>query len=179
MGKKAKKRKTARLADVRALERRLVAVEEQLAESVVAVARGPRDAADDGVGDPAPTDGERPPVGGVTVVGSIDLPTGGHVERRWEEPTADLLAGPWDAATDRLAALAHPVRVELLRHVLRGVWSTAGLAALDIVGTTGQLYHHLNQLVAAGWLQHTGRGRYEVPGERVVPLLAVVAAARS
>lgn len=46
------------------------------------------------------------------------------------------------------------------------------------IGYTGQLHHHLRQLVAAGWLQSAGRGRYRVPAQRVVPLLAIVAAAR-
>ncbi len=52
----------------------------------------------------------------------------------------------------------------------------AGLVGIDGFGTSGQLYHHLRQLVAAGWLRTAGRGRYEVPPARVVPLLVVLAA---
>ncbi len=47
----------------------------------------------------------------------------------------------------------------------------------DRTRTTGQIYHHLRLLTAAGWLHTTGRGRYEVPGTRVVPLLVVLTAA--
>ncbi len=177
MGKKAKKRKAAQPAAIRGLERRLAAVEEQLAG---APRRVPRSApTDDGLSHRAQSDPDTLPTGGVVFEASVDLPTGEHVERRAAAPTSGLLDEPWDGAADRLAALAHPVRVELLRHVLRGVWSTAALADIEVVGTTGQLYHHLNQLVAAGWLRHSGRGRYEVPVDRVVPLLVVLAAARS
>ena len=52
----------------------------------------------------------------------------------------------------------------------------AELQELDEVGTTGQPYHHLKQLVAASWLQTAGRGRYAVLGNRVVPLLVLLAA---
>ena len=87
-----------------------------------------------------------------------------------------LDADPDDLAR-ALAALGHRVRILLLQAVLGGRRTVAELEALETVGTTGQLYHHLRQLVAAGWLQTAGRGRYAVPGERVVPLLVVLAAA--
>ena len=44
------------------------------------------------------------------------------------------------------------------------------------LGTTGQLHHHLRALVAAGWLASTGRGSWQVPASRVIPLLVVVIA---
>lgn len=77
-----------------------------------------------------------------------------------------------------LAALGHPVRLRLLRAVMRGQRSTAELGALDGLGTSGQLYHHLRELTAAGWLHSGGRGHYEVPPVRVVPLLTILAAAQ-
>jgi hypothetical protein len=70
------------------------------------------------------------------------------------------------------------VRLRLLRRVLGGARSTAELADDKELGTTGQLYHHLRQLAATGWLRSTGRGRYAVPGERVVPLLVILTAAQ-
>jgi predicted transcriptional regulator len=54
----------------------------------------------------------------------------------------------------------------------------AELTGLPGVGTTGQIYHHLRQLTSAGWLRTTSRGQYAVTPERVVPLLAVLAACR-
>lgn len=70
------------------------------------------------------------------------------------------------------------MRLRLLREILGGRRTAAELAALDETGTTGQIYHHLRQLTGAGWLHTKGRGRYEVPGARVVPLLVVFTAAK-
>ncbi|MEU5965568.1 helix-turn-helix domain-containing protein [Micromonospora parva] len=89
----------------------------------------------------------------------------------------DLLAADWTELTSALSALAHTVRLRLLREVLAGRQSTGELAEIEDLGTTGQLHHHLRQLTAAGWLRSVGRGRYAVPAERVVPLLAILAAA--
>lgn len=116
--------------------------------------------------------------GAVLFTGSVTLPGGEHYEWQQGHPVDDLLADDWSQAAETLAALAHPVRLLLLREILHGARTTAELAAHERLGTTGQLYHHLRQLVAAGWLRTTARGRYSVPGERVVPVLTVLAAAR-
>nr|WP_203597623.1 helix-turn-helix domain-containing protein [Actinomadura bangladeshensis] len=116
--------------------------------------------------------------GGVLFTGSVTLPAGEHYEWQQGHPVDDLLADDWSQAAETLSALAHPVRLLLLREILQGARTTAELAAHEGLGTTGQLYHHLRQLVAAGWLRTTARGQYGVPGERVVPLLTVLAAAR-
>ncbi|MEV4670631.1 MULTISPECIES: ArsR/SmtB family transcription factor [Actinomadura] len=116
--------------------------------------------------------------GAVLFTGSVTLPSGEHYEWQQGHPAGDLLADDWAQAADTLGALAHPVRLLLVREVLHGARTTAELAAHEGLGTTGQLYHHLRRLVAAGWLRTTARGQYSVPGERVVPLLAVLAAAR-
>lgn len=70
------------------------------------------------------------------------------------------------------AALGHPVRLELPRHIVSGVHTTADLAAIESLGTMGQLHHLLRQLVAAGWVRQRRRGSDQVPAERVVPRLA-------
>ncbi|MFG1887534.1 ArsR/SmtB family transcription factor [Micromonospora sp. NPDC049051] len=90
----------------------------------------------------------------------------------------DVLAGDWTELAGVLSALAHPVRLRLLREILGGRHGTGELAEIEGLGTTGQLHHHLRQLTAAGWLHSAGRGRYAVPAERVVPLLAILTAAR-
>ncbi|NED78968.1 helix-turn-helix transcriptional regulator [Streptomyces sp. SID11233] len=132
--------------------------------------------------------------GGVLYTGAVRLPTGERYEWQYGALTEQLLgagadgpdgglgeaAGPgadWSDAAESLAALGHPVRLRLLREILGGRRTAAELAALDETGTTGQIYHHLRQLTGAGWLHTTGRGRYEVPGVRVVPLLVVLTAA--
>jgi hypothetical protein len=119
-----------------------------------------------------------PDPGAVLFTGTVTLPTGEHYEWQQGHPVDDLLADDWSQSAERLAALAHPVRLLLLREILHGARTTAELASHERLGTTGQLYHHLRQLVSAGWLRTTARGRYAVPGERVVPILTILAATR-
>ncbi|MFI9018272.1 ArsR/SmtB family transcription factor [Streptomyces griseus] len=122
--------------------------------------------------------GEAAADGGVLYTGSVRLPTGESYEWQYGALTEALFDGEWEDAADAFAALGHPVRLRLLREILGGLRTTAELAALDELGTTGQIYHHLRQLTGAGWLNAVGRGRYEVPPVRVVPLLVVLTAAR-
>ncbi|WP_229074464.1 helix-turn-helix domain-containing protein [Actinoplanes sp. DH11] len=116
--------------------------------------------------------------GAVMITGHVTLPDGRAA--RWQEGagTADLLDGDWSQHVAALAALAHPARIRLLQEVLRGAATANDLIRLDGMGTSGQVYHHLRQLVAAGWLHSLGGGRYEVPAARVVPLLTTLLGAR-
>ncbi|MFJ9039948.1 ArsR family transcriptional regulator [Streptomyces sp. NPDC102406] len=121
--------------------------------------------------------------GGVLFTGAVRLPGGDAEEgRRYEwqygAVTDELLASDWTDMAEAFAALGHALRLRLLREVLGGRTSATELAELDDVGTSGQIYHHLRQLTAAGWLRSAGRGRYEVPAGRVVPLLVALTAAR-
>lgn len=116
--------------------------------------------------------------GGVLFTGSVRLPTGEQYEWQYGRATDQVLEGEdWADTAEVLAALGKPVRLRLLREVLAGRRTAAELAELEDVGTTGQVYHHLRQLTAAGWLRSSGRGRYEVPPGRVVPLLVALTAA--
>lgn len=120
------------------------------------------------------------PGGGVVFAGSVQT-ADGPAEWQYGLTTEALLDTDEAAANSmagRLAALGHPVRVRLLLAVLSGRATPAELADLDGMGTTGQVYHHLRTLTAAGWLRSAGRGRLQVPAERVVPLLVALAAAR-
>lgn len=119
-----------------------------------------------------------PAPGAVMIVGDVTLPDGRTAGWQLGAATDDLLADDWDGVADALAALGHPVRLRLVREVLRGVGTARELAELDGMGTTGQVYHHLRLLVSAGWLRVRGGGRYEVPAERVVPLMTTVLGGR-
>ncbi|MGO1410196.1 MAG: ArsR/SmtB family transcription factor [Microbacterium sp.] len=112
--------------------------------------------------------------GAVMLVGSLTLPTGASASWQQGIGTTGLLDAPWTEQASTLAALGHPVRIELLRHILSGVQTTSELTAIDSLSTTGQLHHHLRQLVAAGWVKQRGRGSYEIPAARIVPLLVCV-----
>ncbi len=114
----------------------------------------------------------------VLFTGSVTLPGGAHYEWQQGADTDHLLSGAWDTVGDVLGALGHPARLAILREVLRGATGVGEIGAIERLGTSGQLYHHLRELVAAGWLRSMGRGRYEVPGPRIVPLLVILAAAQ-
>jgi hypothetical protein len=115
--------------------------------------------------------------GAVLFCGVVPTPGGGWYEWQWGTGTGELLGSDWSQRSAGLAALGHPVRLGLLRQVLSGAGTVAELQERAELGTSGQLYHHLRQLVNAGWLQAAARGRYAVPADRVVPLLVVLAAA--
>jgi hypothetical protein len=158
------------------IEQRLTALERALAERPTPP--GPAEPEGFWVLDGLAADAAALPGGAVVYAGSVRLP--GGEEYAWQRTHA---AGPAlgdegsDGATaTAVAALGHPVRLRLLREVLAGRTTTAELATLPDLGTTGQLHHHLRQLVAAGWLRTTARGRYALPAERVVPLHVVLAA---
>lgn len=118
---------------------------------------------------------EKAPRGVVAFAGHVGEPAG-PVEWQWERPTDELLDQDWGPATGALEALAHPVRLHLLQRVLNGAHTTAGLATTEELGTTGQLHHHLRTLVSAGWLESPARGKYRVPGQRIIPLLVIISA---
>lgn len=115
--------------------------------------------------------------GVVAYAGAVSTPAG-PVEWQMGVPVESLLEAEWSAAAPVLSALAHPLRLSLLHAILGGVTHVGDLAEDARLGTTGQLYHHLNQLVAGGWLLAAGRGQFGIPPERVVPLLAILAAVR-
>ncbi|ANE05285.1 ArsR family transcriptional regulator [Corynebacterium crudilactis] len=114
--------------------------------------------------------------GAVTLVGAVTLPTGAPVSWQQTAGTTGLFEIEWEERATAFAALGHPMRLELLRHILSGIHSTAELTSIESLGTTGQLHHHLRQLLSSGWLKQSGRGSYEVPPARVVPLLACIVA---
>lgn len=116
------------------------------------------------------------PAGALAFGGRVTLGTGETYYWQIERAAAGLLGQDWTPAAGPLAALAHPVRLAILRALLTGTGETTALAALPGLGTTGQLYHHLKPLEAAGWIRQPRRGEYAVVAERAIPLLAVLAA---
>jgi len=118
-----------------------------------------------------------PASGAVLYTGVVELPTGGAVQWQYGLPAANVLAQDWAELAPAIAALGHPVRLRILRAVLHGTTTVAALVAELDTGTSGQAYHHVRELTAAGWLVSCGRGGFQVPAARVVPLLAILVAA--
>ncbi len=171
---------------VRELETRLAAL-----ERAVPAVRPDDDVDPRGVDVPAEPDSEQdtfwvlhglkeriPEPGAVLFAGAVRLPAGERVEWQQGVETDAVVHADWSTSAEVLAALGHPVRLALLREVLQGVRTSTELGAVEGLGTSGQLYHHLRPLLATGWLRSVGRGRYEVPAVRVIPLLAIITAAQ-
>ena len=91
-------------------------------------------------------------------------------------PLERLDESDWSRLAPRIDALGNSVRLNLLHEIWNGASTVAELAERPGFGTTGQIYHHVNQLTSAGWLAPTRRGHYSIPPERVVPLLVILAA---
>ncbi len=77
-----------------------------------------------------------------------------------------------------LAALAHPVRVDIVRSLLaNGPQPAAALQEAAGLGSTGQLYHHLKALTGSGVVEQDKRGSYRLRTAATVPVLVLLTAA--
>lgn len=115
----------------------------------------------------------------VLFTGVAETAEGLPVEWQASYESGGLLEEDWTGHAPAIAALGHPSRLQILQLIARGEAQTAAdLALSDGLGTTGQVYHHLRQLVAAGWLRTTTKGRHQVPTDRLVPLLVILGASR-
>ena len=94
---------------------------------------------------------------------------------QWTRPTDFFLTTSWDDPMTRLTALAHPVRGTILRTLLDAPATAAQLAENNVVTSTGTAYHHLNALMAAGWISKKPTGDFSIRVSRIVPLLTILA----
>lgn len=112
--------------------------------------------------------------GTVSFGGDVTLPSGTY-KYEWIRPVTWVSDHSWDDAMYRIAALAHPVRGAILRHLLATPASVNELVESGLISSTGTAYHHLKELQAAGWVTKKS-GAFEIPAARVVPLMAIVIA---
>lgn len=112
--------------------------------------------------------------GAVMIVGDVDTPGGDAARWQYALGVDQLFALDWSELAEPLAALGHPLRLAILRAVLTGARTPRELADAVDMGSTGQVYHHLKQLQAAGWLRTRHGGTQVVPAERLVPLLTTI-----
>lgn len=167
------------MADDQELVARVARLEEQVARLAAAKETGggsERPPMGEGLGFLAALSEVAPEPGAVVMVGNVTVPAGPVSWQVGQSLTA-LREWDWTELAGALSALAHPVRLTIMRLVLDGTESTGDLLAHPSLASTGKLHHHLRQLVAAGWLTATARGRHTVPPERVVPLLVTIMAA--
>lgn len=96
-----------------------------------------------------------------------------QMSRTWSE----VLGAAGEHSASLFSALASPTRVRIVVELLRGEVTTAELTRRLDQPSSGQLFHHLKELLAAGVIHQPVRGTYAVREHRVVPLLALLSAA--
>lgn len=120
---------------------------------------------------------ERDGVRGAVAYGGIArTPGAGELVWQAEHAVADVLDTDLSSVAAVLAALGHPVRLELVRRILLGAHTLAQLQEVPGVRTSGQVHHHLRELRSAG-LVLAARNHFTIVPERVLPVLVAVAAA--
>lgn len=113
--------------------------------------------------------------GGVTYTGHTTPPgADGPVSWQMGLSSAGLAQIDFAEAAGSLAALGHPVRLQLLQAIYEGTTTVAELGQDERFGTSGQIYHHVRALASAGWLESARRGHWRVPASKVIPLLTLV-----
>ncbi|MCZ9297689.1 ArsR/SmtB family transcription factor [Corynebacterium hesseae] len=117
---------------------------------------------------------EQLPDGSVIFGGNINVGKRSYAYQ-WQRPTTFVTDESWAENLERLSALAHPVRGEILRRLLAAPATAAELVEENIVSSTGTAYHHLSALTHAGWTTKSG-GEYSIRPPRVIPLLTIITA---
>ena len=116
-----------------------------------------------------------PPGGaGAVAFGGVVTVPAGVARYQWSRPTEFLTEHPWDDRLERIAAVAHPVRGAILRRLLEGPVTVAGLVEEEVVTSSGTAYHHVGALAAAGWINKGPSGQLGIPVGRLVPLLTLL-----
>ncbi|MDQ2786124.1 MAG: winged helix-turn-helix domain-containing protein [Chloroflexota bacterium] len=88
-----------------------------------------------------------------------------------------IFAVPLDGSVRVLAALASMPRLALYRAVLEHPATSGELMKAAGLNTTGQLYHHLRELIGAGLIAQEGRDRYALVPERLPAARSILGAA--
>lgn len=117
---------------------------------------------------------EQHSAGSVLMTGAVRVPRGHRAQWQMQVAAQEIFETDFASRADSLSALAHPVRLQLLQRLLTDASTVEEIREAGDFGTSGQVYHHLRQLVAAGWVTSLGSSRYEVPPARIVPLLVML-----
>jgi hypothetical protein len=81
-----------------------------------------------------------------------------------------------DGTARVLSALGSTIRLRIVGVLVAGPATTAELTGQLDQPSTGQLFHHLKELLTAGLVHQPVRGTYAVRRQDVIPLLALLAA---
>jgi DNA-binding transcriptional ArsR family regulator len=128
-------------------------------------------------GHPIMEEGDAPPGEGRVVYSGKGPWKGRSVVWQMERPWNEVTGHDPAAVAGVLSALGNPVRVRILTTLVQGPASTSELGERVAEGTSGQLFHHLKELLACGVVHQPQQGNYALRTQHVLPLLAVLSAA--
>jgi ArsR family transcriptional regulator len=91
---------------------------------------------------------------------------------RWRQRLAlqSVFAASPELLAQLFAALSSPHRVIILRTLYEGPRTSQQLQELLGMGSAGQLYHHLKELLAMGLILQRGRSAYTIEPTKVIPI---------
>ena len=91
---------------------------------------------------------------------------------RWRQRLAlqPIFAASPELLAQLFAALSSPHRVIILRTLCEGPRTSQQLQELLGMGSAGQLYHHLKELLTAGLILQRGRSAYTIEPAKVIPV---------
>ncbi len=96
-----------------------------------------------------------------------------QIGRGWPE----IRQGAPDAVATLFGALSSSSRIRILCELVAGPVTTSDLGERLDQPSSGQMFHHLKELLAAGLIYQPERGTYAIRREDVVPLLAALSCA--
>lgn len=103
----------------------------------------------------------------------------GEADYQWcrEHSVPELLEADWNKACKIFECLGSPARLLILRQLLHGPKDRHALQEALGGASSGQLYHHLRDLLASGLLVQQKRGTFELAATAVIPTMTAVAIA--
>ena len=99
---------------------------------------------------------------------------GGPVAWQMDRPWRDLAGVDPTSIARLLGALGNAQRLRVVQLLVDGPMSTATLTASLEEPSSGQLFHHLKELLAAGLIYQPQRGTYALRQQHIVPILTVI-----
>jgi hypothetical protein len=115
--------------------------------------------------------------GSLAYGGVASMPDSRDVWWSGQPAVPEVMDADLPSAAVALAALGHPLRLQLLRRMLLGASTVGERQRIDGIGSSGQVHHHLREPRLPEHVVSAKRNHYTLPGDRIVPFLVTVAAA--
>jgi DNA gyrase subunit B len=94
-----------------------------------------------------------------------------------EHAIPEIVQSEQEAMARILAALGNASRLAIVTELIAQPRSAPELQEKLNIPSTGQLYHHLKELLASGIISQPKRSHYEVSAHKLIPALTILATA--